>query len=185
MTSPLVHNYAKALVELIKEQDLLDLTHPIVETLNSYIKEPEISRFLKHPKVPTAEKKVLLQKLIPDETPKDLINFLNLLVDRGREGLLTEILGTFVRLSILEQGYEIVTFILAQPMTEEEKRLSLQELEATWQIKIYPEYRINPNLLGGIIIQRGDKLYDGSLNGQLSRIKETLINKDGSHAVCH
>ena len=185
MSSPVVRNYAGALVELMREQNQLEATDQIVENLISYLKVPELTHFLRHPKVPAAEKKVLLQKLVPLETPQEFKNFLNLLVDRGREDLLTEILETFKGLSILEQGYEIVTFISAQPMTEAEKRMSLTELEALWQIKIYPEYRVNPNLLGGIIIRRGDKLYDGSLNGQLSKIKEILINKDGSDAVCH
>lgn len=185
MSSLVVHNYARALVELMKEQDLLEATCHIVENLISYIKAPELNHLLRHPKVPPDEKKAFLQKLVPPETPQEFKNFLNLLVERGREDLLAEILEAFIKLSILEQGYEIVKFISAQPMTEEEKRMSLNELEALWQIKIYPEYRVNPNLLGGIIIQRGDKLYDGSLNGQLSKIKEILINKDGSDAICH
>lgn len=185
MISPAVNNYARALVELMKDRDLLDITCQTAETLISYIKTPELTQLLRHPKVPGDEKKALFQKLIPPETPQEFSNLLNLLVDRGREDLLIKILETIVQLSILEQGYEIVTLVSAQPMTEKEQKSLFDELEALWQVKIFLKYRLNPNLLGGVIIQRGDQLYDGSLKGQLHKIKETLINKDGSNAVCH
>lgn len=177
MTSPVAPNYARALVELMKEQKLLDITRETAENLISYLKNSEITLFLNHPKVPNVEKKALFDKLLPPGTPQEFINLMNLIVDRGRQHFLIKILEKIVQLSILEQGYEIVTFVSPQPLTIAEQRSYLKELEALWQIKIFPEYRVNPNILGGIVIQRGDKLYDGSLNGQLSKIKKILINQ--------
>lgn len=176
MTTPVAHNYARALVELMKEQGLLDITRETADTLSSYFKNSEIISFLKHPKVSKDEKKVLLQKLISTETPQEFLNFLNLIVDRARQNLLPEIMERIVRLTIVEQGYEIVTLVVAQPMPEEEKKTIINKLEDSWQVKIYPLFRINPNLLGGIVIQRGDKLYDGSLIGRLEKIREVLTS---------
>lgn len=178
MTSTAVHNYAKALVELMKERGLLDQTRKTAETLRDYFKERELTLLLMHPKVPPEEKKVLLQKIAPPAMPQEFLNFLNLIVDRGRSGLLTKIMEAVVQLTITEQGYEKVTLVSAQPLTEEEQRLLRNKLEALWQVKIYLEYRVNPNLLGGIIIQRGDKLYDGSLAGQLFKIKQMLMDSE-------
>ncbi len=178
MTSPVVRNYAKALVELMKERELLDITRETAETMLRYFKNRELTLFLRHPQVPPEAKKGLFAKMLPSGTPQEFLNFLHLIVDRARQDRLTEILETTVRLTILEQGYEIVTIISAQPLTEEEQRTISSELEALWEIQIYPEYRVNPNLLGGIIIRHGDKLYDGSLNGQLNRIKEVLITEE-------
>lgn len=176
MTSAAVHNYAKALVELMKERGLLDLTRETAETLRDYFKARDLTLFLMHPKVSPEEKKALLQKIAPPGMPQEFLNFINLIVDRGRSGLLAKIMEAVVQLTIAEQGYERVTLVSAQPLTEEEQRSLRNKLEALWQVKIYPEFRVNPNLLGGIIIQRGDKLYDGSLDGQLSKIKEMLMD---------
>ncbi len=177
MVTPAVHNYAKALVELMKERDQLDLTRATAETLGSYFKDRELILLLRHPKFPAEGKKVLLQKIVPPGTPQEFLNFLNLIVDRGRQDLLTKIMETVLQLVIMEQGYETVTLISAQPLTEAEQKSLLNKLEAIWQIKIYPEFRVNPNVLGGVIIQRGDKIYDGSLGEQLSRIKEILMDQ--------
>ncbi len=176
MTSPVVHNYARALVELMKDQAQLDITREIAETLIDYFKKQELIFFLRHPKVPTGEKKEFFRRLVPPETPQEIFNFINLLIDRGRLNFFIEILNKIVQLTILEQGYEIVTFISAQPMTEGERKSILGELETVWQIQIYPEFRVNPNILGGIIIQRGDMLYDGSLNGQLGKIRDLFTS---------
>ena len=178
MTFPAIPSYAQALVELMERQNLLDITSATAQTLTGFFKDRELTLFIKHTLVPPQEKKALLQKMVPPGTPREFINFLNLVVDRGWGRVLPEILETVVRLTILKQGYEIVTLISAQPLTEEEKRMIQDELEAVWQVEIYPEFRVNPNLLGGIVIQRGDKLYDGSLQGQLDKIKKVLINQD-------
>jgi F-type H+-transporting ATPase subunit delta len=183
MKSPAVHNYAKALVELMKERDLLDLTRATAETLCDYLKDRELALLLRHPKFPSEGKKTLLQKMVPPETPQEFSNFLSLLVDRGRLDLLAEIMEAVVELSLMEQGFERVTLVSAQPLTEEEQSSLRNKLEALWQIKIRPEFRVNPNLLGGVVIQRGDKLYDGSLNGQLSKIKEILMDQETS-GIC-
>lgn len=177
MNSP-VTSYAQALVELMQERDLLDITTVTAKTLTGFFQDREVVLFIKHTLIPPQEKKVILQKMVPPGTPREFVNFLNLIIDRGWGRILPEILETVVRLSIVKQGYEIVTLISAQPLTEEEKRSILGELVAAWQVDIYPEFRVNPNLLGGIIIQRGDELYDGSLQGQLYEIKKALINRN-------
>lgn len=174
MTTPVAHNYAKALVELMKVEDRLDITRETAETLNDFFKNPEFILFLKHPKVPQDEKKALLQKLVPPGIPQEFSNFLNLLVDRARQNLLPEIMERIIQLARVEQGYEIVTLVVAKPMTDDEQKAILDKLGDLWQVKIYPIFRINPNLLGGIIIQRGDTLYDGSLVGQLEKIRSVL-----------
>lgn len=178
MTSPVVRNYAKALVELMKERDLLDITGGAAETLSSYFKDRELNLLLRHPLVPSETKKDLFLKMVPPETPQEFLNFLHLIVDRGREDLLLEVLKTVAQLCILEQGYEIVTIISAEALTVDEQRTIISKLESLWEIQLYPEYRVNPNLLGGVMVQRGDKLYDGSLSGQLNRIKKVLINEE-------
>lgn len=178
MTSPAAHNYAKALVELMKERNQLDIARETAEKLIQDFNYPEIELTLRHPKVPAGQKKALLQKLLLPDTPREFQSCLDLVIDRGRQTLLLSILQTIVELSIIEQGFEIVTLVAAQSMADDERSAILTKLETLWQVKIFLKYRVNPGLLGGIIIQRGDKLYDGSLNGQLTKIKNTLIGQE-------
>lgn len=178
MNSAVVRNYARALVELMKEANRLDFTGKLAEILIVYLKDRELTLFLRHPKVPPQEKKALFLKLLPSDTPQEIRNFINLVFDRGRHNLLLQMFETILRLCILEQGYEMVTIISAEPLTGEEREQIIKELVSLWEIRIYPEFRVNPNILGGIIIRRGDKLYDGSLVGRLNEIKDIFISQE-------
>lgn len=178
MTAGVVHNYAKALAELMQERRLSDLVAATAETLCDRLKDRELTLLLRHPKVPAELKKELLQKMVPPETPQEFINFLSLIVDRGRQDLLVKIMAAVVELIIIEQGYEKATLVSARPLTEAQEKMFLNKLETLWRIKIHPEFRVNPNLIAGLIIQRGDKLYDCSVNGQLSKIKAFLMEQE-------
>ena len=183
MTSLVVHNYARALVELMKEESRLDFTLKLAELLIEHLKNRELTLFLRHPKIPSQDKKAFFQKLLPSETPQEINNFFNLIFDRRWHHLLPQILGTVLRFCILEQGYEVVTIISAKPLIDDEQDPIIRELESIWQIKIHPEFRINPVILGGIIIQRGDQLYDGSLLGRINEMKDSfnlMTNETGS-----
>jgi F-type H+-transporting ATPase subunit delta len=87
-------------------------------------------------------------------------------------------MAAVVELIIIEQGYEKATLVSARPLTEAQEKMFLNKLETLWRIKIHPEFRVNPNLIAGLIIQRGDKLYDCSVNGQLSKIKAFLMEQE-------
>lgn len=178
MTSRVAYNYARALVDLMKERDSLDITREVAEILIQNLDDSEIISFLSHPKAPVGDKKAILKKLAPPEIPQEFLNCLDLIVERGRQGVLVKVLENIVEMVLMEQGFEIVTLISAQPISEAEQRFISEKLEAVWGKKIHLKYRENPNLLGGIIIQRGDKLYDGSLVGRLSEIKESLSDPE-------
>src|SRR5690554_942681 len=113
MNSAVVRNYARALVELMKEANRLDFTGKLAEILIVYLKDRELTLFLRHPKVPPQEKKALFLKLLPSDTPQEIRNFINLVFVRGRHNLLLQMFETILRLCILEQGYEMVTIISA------------------------------------------------------------------------
>lgn len=178
--SQIVNNYAQALIRLAEEKGLTKTVRNLSENFLKKLNIKEVILFLNHPSIKPGDKKGLLLKLLPEDTIQEFKNFLCVVIDRHQEKHLPKILEKVVDLAIQAEGFEIITLISAQVLPENEQKKILQNLEERWSTKIYLRYRENPSLLGGLVIQRGDKLYDGSLAGQLKQLREMMISETPS-----
>ena len=177
MHSQTALNYGRAMVELAKEKNIIDQVMAVAKDLIGDLQVLKLQEFLKHPKVPQAGKREILQRLMAKNTPpKEFQNFLNLIIERRRESLLLPILEALVEQALKAQGFQVVELISALPLPEAKQHSIGKDLEKAWHTKISLQYRENPNLIGGIIIRRGDELIDGSLSGQLNALEKTAIN---------
>lgn len=170
-------NYSMALVELAKDKNILPRIKTAVEELLAALNIAELRHFLSHPRVPVAAKREIFNKVLAPETPLEFRNFLNLLIDRRKDNLLIPILENAAELALKAEGYQIVELISALPLTAAAQTAIQTRLEKCWETKVFAKYRENPNLIGGIIIRRGDEFIDGSLAGQLNALKELLLAK--------
>lgn len=170
-------NFSQAMVSLAQEQGILDGVQKAAEELLGALKLPELVKYLSHPKVPIAAKRDILNWLLPPQSPPEFTNFLNLIIDRCREDFLIPILEAVLDGILAAKGFKIVELISALPFDESEQDTIQKSLEKTWQAKVALKYRLNPNLIGGIIIRYGDQLIDGSLAGQLNSLKQQLIEE--------
>ncbi|MCL6589842.1 MAG: ATP synthase F1 subunit delta [Firmicutes bacterium] len=178
MQAPQVaHKFAQALVGLAGEKGILEPVRQAAEELREVVRVQELQLFLKHPRPAAQDKKMVLQRVIPDYAPPEFRNFINIIIDRRRESLLLSIMEVLIDLIIEAQGFLIVELISAQPLTEMERASIRQNLERIWQAKVYLKYRENSGLIGGVMIRRGDQISDGSLAGQLKSLKQFLIEK--------
>jgi F-type H+-transporting ATPase subunit delta len=175
MHSQTALNYARAMVELAKERKIIDSVLVVTKDLIEELQLSELREFLQHPKVPAVGKREVFKRLMTKNSPpKEFQNFLNIIIERRRESLLLPILKAIVDQALQAQGFQVVELISALPLPEEKQKSIGQVLEKTWHTKISLQYRENPNLIGGIIIRRGDELIDGSLSGQLNALKRLL-----------
>jgi F-type H+-transporting ATPase subunit delta len=177
MSVSLVNSYSKALVELATERNILPATAEAVGRLLEVFKIPELLRTLAHPKLPLAEKQALIAQLLPADTPIEFINLVKLLIDRRRERYLLLILEKTFDLIVEAQGNEIIEIVSARELSETELAGITKRLSKLWQVSLYAKYRENPNLRAGIVIRRGDQLFDGSLRGRLASMRELLITE--------
>jgi F-type H+-transporting ATPase subunit delta len=178
MHSQAAFNYGRAMVELAKQKSIINQILTAARDLIQDLQVPKLQEFLKHPKAPAAGKREILQRLMAKNSPpKEFQNFLNLIIERRRESLLLPILEAVVEQALKAQGFQVVELISARPLPEAKQNSISQDLEKAWHTKISLQYRENPNLIGGIIIRRGDELIDGSLSGQLNALKRLLIEE--------
>lgn len=104
-----------------------------------------------------------------------MLNFMNLLIDRHRENELDAILAYYTRLANQERGMEDALVTTVQPLSEEESESLKQHFGKLTDKKIRIQNVVDPSILGGMIVQIGDRLFDGSVAGKLERFKRRVI----------
>ncbi|MEL6157967.1 MAG: ATP synthase F1 subunit delta [Cyanobacteria bacterium J06623_5] len=175
-TAEVAAPYAQALLSIAKSKDSVDDLSQIAAELLVLIKESDsLSTFLANPVANKDAKKGVLAQVLGDDTNPQMKNFLMLLVDRGRIYLLEPILQQFQA-----QVRELKQTVLAQvtsavELTDEQRETVRQKVQSITDAKaVELETSLDPDLIGGVIIQIGSQVLDASIRGQLRRISLQL-----------
>ncbi|GGE05266.1 ATP synthase subunit delta [Marinithermofilum abyssi] len=166
--------YAKALFEAAQERQLLEQVERewrgIAET---WAGSEELRGWLSHPTVNLDQKKQTVNQLF-GELSDISRNLLYLLLDRGREAIIGEIYAEYKALVFEAKGIAEAEVISAAPLSQEEKQALSQAFEQRIGKKLNITNRVDSDLLGGVIVRIGDRLYDGCLRGKLARFQKQL-----------
>jgi len=168
--------YAVALFQLAKEKNLLDQMEEELRVVREVVSEnAELNSILKSPKVSKDKKQQLIQSSFSSLTPY-VINTLLILIDRHREDHIAQVASDFIELADNEKGVAEATVTSVRPLTEEESK----ELSAAFAAKLGKKSLriqniVDSNLLGGLKLRVGNRIYDGSLQGKLERLERQLL----------
>lgn len=164
--------YAQALMALAKEQQLVDRFGDDVQAMVTLLdSSDELRQFLANPLVEGSAKKAVLESVAGNDLHPLMVNFLKLLVDRGRvvflEAVLTQyqVLLRQLKKTVLADVTSAVELSEAQISEISRKVIALTGAE---QVEINAS--VDSDLLGGVIIQVGSQIVDASLRGQLRRL---------------
>ncbi|MCD7879599.1 MAG: ATP synthase F1 subunit delta, partial [Candidatus Gastranaerophilales bacterium] len=160
----IAHKYANALFQSAIESGLGNKIRDdlifIVETINSNSKLAEV---IQSPVIKNDDKKDIIKKIFEPHIEKTTLDFLYLLIDNSRINAINEILNSYSDLYNSEYNIALVNVISAVELTMGQKARIIEKLENKINKKLNPEYIINPEIIGGLIIEIGDKTIDCSL----------------------
>ncbi len=172
----IIEPYAAALMSLGKSQDLTEQFGDNVRSLLNFLNESqELKRFLGNPIVKAEDKKAVLQRMVGNDIEPYMRNFLMLLVDRGRIIFLEQIGKQYLAL-LRELNQTVLAEVTSIVELNEDQKNTVRERvkSMTGAREVEIETKIDPSLLGGVIIQIGSQVIDSSLKGQLRRIGISL-----------
>jgi F-type H+-transporting ATPase subunit delta len=172
---PVAHRiYAQALLEAAKERGKLDQVRADLEQFVETEREiVELRELLRNPRLDRAAKVDALTDLLGD-ADETLRNFLLLLVEKGRAGELEEIAREFERLVAAEEGILDVELTTAVELSDEEARDVVSQIESASGRKVVAARKVDPDLIGGIVLQVGSLRLDASVRGRLDRLRREL-----------
>jgi len=171
--------YARALVDVVIDEKI-DPTTAIqqVNDLVAAVVESEPLRMVwESPAVPSEQKRSLLDAIVARAgTIRPIRNFFAILIDHGRIPMMAQIARQFETELNTRLGFVEADVTSSRPLSDNEKRdLEAQVANITGK-KVRAKYDTQPELLGGALVRVGSTIYDGSVRGQLQRLKEQLAN---------
>jgi len=185
--SEIARGYSQALLSLAQSESLRDrVESELTELREALASSGDLLAFLKDPKVTSEGKVKALDEILGEGVSQITRAQLALAVGQGRSGLLPQIIDTFFQLAAESRRKLTAKVTTAVALSEE----MAQKVEATISglagEPIFLKRAVNPNLLGGIVIQLGDRIIDGSLSSQFRQFQEgisrTILTEKGE--VC-
>jgi F-type H+-transporting ATPase subunit delta len=176
----IARNYAEALLMLARKADDLPAWGRLIDDVaNAMERDDRLRRFLEAPQVSADEKNAVLSKAYEDRAPRLFLRFLQRLVMNRRQMLIPDIANEYRDLVDEVEGRIHAQVTLARDVDEEQRAAIARHLSHTLGKTVVPQVRINPNILGGIIVRVGDRVMDGSVRRRLGILRNRMLAKSG------
>src|SRR5262245_25260951 len=177
MKNPRVaRRYALALMEAAEDGGVLDKTTSDVDLLSGVLRESrELKLLLASPVVTPAKKTAVLREVFGKILGNVTMTFLLLLVHKGREGTLEEVVEQFGRIRDQKLGIVTVEVKSAVPIDKQHEKVVSDRIERYLGKKVRMQLGTEPSLQGGLVIQIGDHVLDGSVANQLRLLRAKFV----------
>jgi F-type H+-transporting ATPase subunit delta len=166
--------YARSLFEAASERNKLERVHEDLGDFAATVEQvPELQALLENPELDRREKASLLDQLVGD-VDELVRNFLQILVEKGRIGEVVEISREFEALVAEAQGILDVDVTTAVELSEREFNDLVDRIGKASGRQVRASRAVDPDLVGGLVLQVGSRRLDASIRGRLNRLRQEL-----------
>jgi F-type H+-transporting ATPase subunit delta len=170
--------YARAFAEAVEAArlDPADVSRQLDDFAFAWNESPELRHLLENPIFPAEQKVSVLDALNQKMGLSKLVrNFIAVLIDHDRIEGFTEVVAEYRREIERRQGIFQVEIVSARQLEADERQDFEAQVGQLAGGRVNARYREDATLLGGAIVTIGSTVYDGSVRGQLDRLKEELV----------
>lgn len=175
----IARNYAETLFELAMQ-------HGGMETVDGYAQaidevatlirsDPRIGEFLATPRVDVDTRKRVMREAFDGRVPEHFLRFLLIVVEKRRQTLLPVIATEFHTLVDRAHNRLRAEISLASEPDEKTRAEIVSTLERKLERQLIPSFRVDPELLGGVVVRIGDRVADGSLRRRMADLRRRLL----------
>jgi F-type H+-transporting ATPase subunit delta len=175
----LAERYAGALVDVAIENKQADQVKQELADFAARVREsPDLQAFLANPSIARMAKHSAIEAIVTRMgASRTLRNYLFVIVDQRRAGMLIEIQEAFSRLLDARQGITQAKVTSATELTAQERAELGAALAKLTGEKVQAHYTTDAALIGGSVVQIGSTIYDGSVRTQLERMRARMISE--------
>ncbi len=134
---------------------------------------PELRNLLRNPQVDRRARQAALRDLLADSDER-FRNFMLLTAEKGRAAQVEEIHREFERLVADEEGRLSVEMTTAFELSDADARRIVEQIERASGRRIEATRKVDPGLIGGLVLQAGSLRVDASVRGRLERLRQEL-----------
>ena len=164
--------YAEAFLQVAESRNEVDqVVEESKSLLDLWRESSEFSDAMASPVIEVQTKKDILEKIFSKKITPSFLNLLKLLADRKRIGFLDSVLDRFLELYREQRNIALATITSATALNDEQQQQILktvQSVAGTDNLEL--DLKVDPNLIGGFVVNVGSKVIDASLSGQVRRL---------------
>lgn len=168
--------YAKSLMELSLDRNELEVVKKDILYFIEAMRNRDLYLLLKSPIINAGKKISIIKTVFGDKLNSTTMAFLEIVIKKGREMYLPEIAADFIGQYKFYNKISTIKITTASPLSQESmndikskmlaSNITMDKLEVT--------EKVDPSIIGGFIIEAGDKLYDASIAHKLEEMKKNL-----------
>ena len=170
-------SYALALYELAHENTEIEKTEDGMKGLNTLLKESkDFKEMISSPTININEKREAIVAISNQNNfPQTLNKFLGFIASKNRLFFLDKIIDSFLNLVSKNKGELKANLISSKKLSAEEQKEISDELSKNFQSPLDINYKHDPSLIGGLVIQVGSIMVDTSIKTQLKKLEKSML----------
>lgn len=171
-------NYAQALFDLGESRGETARYAQVMAALADVIRTEEHVRVvLESPRVTKEQKGRILERALKRLAPAGLTRFLAAVLKRNRQALLPVIADQFLALVDHKMGRVHAHVTLAREADKALRDAVRRALSEALDKEVIPHFRSDPEILGGVIVRVGDRIFDGSLRRRMVTLRRQMLGR--------
>jgi len=174
--SRVAKRYAKALFSLANDEKLLDVVESDFGQIDILLQQSaDFSSLLSNPLISDKEKVLLVKEIFAGKTDKLTFNFLNLLAEKKRMAIISDVLKEFKALMLEYTNKVEGELISAVKLSEAQVAEIRRKINGITGKTVLLKEKVDASILGGFVVKVEDWILDNSIRYQLSKLRERLI----------
>ena len=175
-TETLARRYSAALFAVAQDANAVDAVVADVDAVvNALESDPTVKEFYESPVVDRGQKMTIIRDSFRGRMGEIAENFVILLIRKRREPLLRTVARQLHEMLDAAAGKSRAAIATPAPLEPHELADLARRLSTVYKRTIVPDTKVAPDMLGGIIVQVGDRYVDGSVAGRLEEIRRHLL----------
>ncbi|MFV0465855.1 MAG: F0F1 ATP synthase subunit delta [Lachnospiraceae bacterium] len=169
--------YGDALFEVAKEEDKVDAFFvESKEVLNILNTNQDFAKLMNHPKIVSEEKVQIMESIFKGRISDEIVGLMRVLILKSRFKQMPSVFEYFIQIVKEYKSIGIAHIYSARELSDDQKTEIVNKLiHTTGYAEVEMNYIVDPSLLGGIKIQVGDRVIDGTIKTRINDLKRELL----------
>jgi len=173
--STLARPYAKAVFELARDEKKLADWSALLAGLATAVRDKQVAAAIGHPAIGHGQLADVLIQVMGAKTTEQEKNLLRLLSEYDRLKLAPMLAQQFEALRAEHERRVDVQIVSAAPVDAAQQKALVDAVKKKLDRDVNVEWKVDPSLIAGAQIRAGDTVIDGSISGELARLRQALV----------
>jgi F-type H+-transporting ATPase subunit delta len=176
-SSVVARNYAEALLTIATQAQAVEKIGELLDAVAGAIaSDTSLKAVLMSPRVRKSQKQEMLARALGNVAPPAFIKFLQAVVQRGRQDIFSEMSEAYQLLADKHFNRVHASVVTAREADEKLRQVVTERLTKAMGKTVLPQFRVDPAIVGGIIVRLGDRVLDGSIRRRIQTLRTRMLN---------